>query len=127
MSSCPLTITTGIPASRWASRSNAPSSMNSGVAPVVRDEAGEAEAEARVVVAGIRLVTGHRGDVRVLPCTPSCGGRFVDRRVWALQQSGVGGGQISVALVVRKGVAEPLPLLREHPAHRPGHPIHVGM
>ena len=97
------------------------------VAPVVGHQPGKAQAKARILVARTGLVAGVRGDVRVFPIAPRFRRRIVDRRIGVLQQPCVCGGQISVTFRRGDHVAKPLPLLGEHAAHRPRHPIDVGM
>ena len=55
MSSCPLIITTGMPAKPVGVAQQRAVVEERGVAPVVRDEPGEAEAEARIVDSGGRV------------------------------------------------------------------------
>ncbi len=83
------------------------------VPPVVRDQAREAQAELRVLVAGVRPVTGGEGDVRVLPGAPLARRVLADGGIGIEQQRGVGVDQRQMPQSRGDGRGEPIPLARE--------------
>ena len=87
------------------------------VTPVVRDEAGEDRAKARVVVAGLMCPARRQRYVRVLPGTPSPSSLGSHSVVRVREEPGVGGGEVIPALVLRNQLNELVPLTRKDSRH----------
>ena len=86
--------------------------------PIVRDQARKLEAELRVVVAPIRLITGGQGHVRVFPGAPLPRRVLPDCGVGVEQQRGVGIDQWEVPQPLGDRSGKPVPLAREDRPHR---------
>src|SRR5215217_7939532 len=83
-----------------------------GMGEVVRDQAGETETEAGIVVAGIAPPAVLMSYQRLLPIAPGSRRRGHDVRIRGRELPGVGGGEVAIALVRRQVVAERFPFLR---------------
>ena len=93
------------------------------VAPVVRDQPGEAHAKARVVVARVVLVVWSHLHVPVLPRAPVRGSLLANSRVRVVQQSGVRRREVAVPIRLWHTIAKPFPFLGKQPTDITGDPF----